>query len=149
MLVEEFQKKLEFNYRGWNFVCYLDTFFTNGFHDLKYASDCNPDKYSRDIEKFGYDIQFGIYALALEVLFNELNPTVKHIVYDSVGNYAVLNIDSEYVNYAKRKIDFLISCLEKMISEKGFDKSYNFFRKQTTIYKPRWSQGFDMTIFEK
>lgn len=149
MLVEDFQKKLEFNYKGWNFVCYLDTFFAKGFHDLKYASDCNPDKFQRDIEKFGYDIQFGIYAIGFEILFGDFNPTVKHIVYDAVGNYAVLNIDFAYVNYAKRKVDFLIACLEKMIAENAYDKSYNFFRPQNTIYKPNWSKGFDMTMFEK
>lgn len=149
MLVEDFQKKLEFNYKGWNFICYLDTFHKNGFHDLKFASDCNPDKFSRDIEKFGYDIQFGIYAIGFEVLYGNFNPNVKHIVYDAIGNYTVLNIDSAYINYAKRKVDFLIACLDKMIEEKAFNKSYNFFRPQNTIYKPNWSKGFDMSMFEK
>ena len=149
MLVEDFQKKLEFNYKGWNFVCYLDTFHSQGFHDLKFASDCNPDKFSRDIEKYGYDIQFGIYAIGFEVLFGDFNPNVKHIVYDAIGNYAVLNIDAAYINYAKRKVDFLIACLDKMIEEKAFNKSYNFFRTQNTVYKPKWAPGFDMSIFEK
>lgn len=149
MIVEDFQKKLEFNYKGWNFVCYLDTFHSQGFHDLKFASDCNPDKFSRDIEKYGYDIQFGIYAIGFEVLFGDFNPNVKHIVYDAIGNYAVLNIDAAYINYAKRKVDFLIACLDKMIEEKAFNKSYNFFRTQNTVYKPKWAPGFDMSIFEK
>ncbi|WP_312900231.1 PD-(D/E)XK nuclease-like domain-containing protein [Chryseobacterium taichungense] len=147
-IVDSFQKKLEFNYKGWNFICYLDTYFDGGFHDLKFASDCNPDKFSRDIEKFGYDIQFGIYAIGLEVLYGEINPTVKHITYDAVGNYGVYPIDSGYINYAKRKVDFLIACLDRTIEKRAFDKSYNFFRSQTTIYKPKWAAGFDMTIFE-
>lgn len=149
MLVESFQKKLEFNYKGWNFLCYLDTYFADGFHDLKFASDCSYDKFSRDIEKFGYDVQIGVYAIGFETLHGNFNPTVKHIVYDAIGNYGVYPIDSAYVDYCKRKVDFLIACLEKMISEKGFNKSYNFFRSQNTIYKPKWAAGFDMTIFEK
>ncbi len=149
MLVEDFQKKLEFNYKGWNFICYLDTYFENGFHDLKFASDCNPEKFQRDIEKFGYDIQIGVYAIGFEALKGNFNPIVKHIVYDAIGNYVVLNIDGGYVNYCKQKVDFLIACLDKMISENGYNKSYNFFRPQNTVYKPRWAPGFDMTMFEK
>lgn len=148
MLVEDFQKKLEFNYKGWNFLCFLDTFFPEGFHDLKFASDCHPEKFEKDIVKFGYDIQLGIYSIGFEVLYGNFNPIVKHIVFDAIGNYTVLNIDSAYINYCKRKVDFLIHCLEKMISEKAFNKSYNFFRSQNTIYKPKWAPGFDLSIFE-
>ncbi|AZB23644.1 hypothetical protein EG339_02915 [Chryseobacterium bernardetii] len=149
MLVEDFQKMLEFNYKGWNFICFLDTYHQNGFHDLKFASDCNPEKFERDLVKFGYDIQIGIYALGFEILFGNFNPEVKHIVYDAVGNYVVLNIDSGYVNYCKRKVDFMIDCLDLMISKKAFNKSYNFFRSQNTIYKPKWSAGFDHSIFDE
>lgn len=149
MLVEDFQKKLEFNYKGWNFICFLDTYHQNGFHDMKFASDCNPEKFERDLVKFGYDIQIGIYALGFEILYGNFNPEVKHIVYDAVGNYAVLNIDSGYVNYCKRKVDFMIDCLDHMISKKAFNKSYNFFRSQNTIYKPKWSAGFDHSIFDE
>ncbi|KQR93316.1 hypothetical protein ASG01_08960 [Chryseobacterium sp. Leaf180] len=148
MLVEDFQKKLEFTYKGWNFLCFLDTFHKNGFHDLKFASDCHPDKFERDLVKFGYDIQIGVYAIGFEIVYGNFNPNVKHIVFDAVGNYTVLEIDSAYVNYCKRKVDFLIHCLEKMIAEKGFNKSYNFFRSRNTIYKPKWAPGFDMAIFE-
>ena len=148
MLVEEFQKKLEFNYKGWNFLCYLDTYHKDGFDDLKFASDCSYEKFSRDIEKFGYDIQIGVYAIGFEALHGNFHPTVKHIVYDAIGNYGVYPIDSSYVDYCKRKVDFLIACLEKMISENAYDKSYNFFRKNNTIYKPKWASGFDMTMFE-
>ncbi|OCK53198.1 hypothetical protein BA768_01185 [Chryseobacterium sp. CBo1] len=148
MLVEDFQKKLEFNYKGWNFICFLDTYHQNGFHDLKFASDCSPEKFERDIVKFGYDIQIGIYAIGFEILYGNFNPEVKHIVYDAIGNYAVLNIDAGYVNYCKRKVDFLIACLEKMIKDKAFNKSYNFFRSQNTIYKPKWAPGFDLTAVD-
>lgn len=148
MQVEDFQKKLEFNYKGWNFICYLDTYHKNGFDDLKFASDCNPDKFSRDIEKFGYDIQIGVYAIGLEIIDGNFNPIVNHIVYDAIGNYAVLHIDSAYVNYCKKKVDFLIACVDKMVKENGYNKSYNFFRNRNTIYKPNWSKGFDMTMFE-
>lgn len=148
MLIEDFQKKLEFNYKGWNFICFLDTYHQNGFHDLKFASDCSPEKFERDIVKFGYDIQIGIYAIGFEILYGNFNPEVKHIVYDGIGNYAVLNIDSGYVNYCKRKVDFLIACLEKMIRDKAFNKSYNFFRSQNTIYKPKWAPGFDLTAVD-
>lgn len=148
MLVEDFQKKIEFNYKGWNFICFLDTYHENGFHDLKFASDCSPEKFERDIVKFGYDIQIGIYAIGFEMLYGNFNPEVKHIVYDGIGNYGVYPIDSGYVNYCKRKVDFLIACLEKMIKDKAFNKSYNFFRSQHTIYKPKWAPGFDLTAVD-
>lgn len=145
--VDEFQKKVEFTYKGWNFIGYLDTFHSKGFHDLKFASDCNPDKFGRDIENFGYDIQFGIYAIAMEVLYGIEFPSVKHIIYDALGNYAVIEIDQGYIGYAKRKIDFLIACLEKMIRENGYTKSYSFFRKNNIVFKPQWVKGFDHSIF--
>lgn len=146
--MESFQKKLEFQYRGWNFICFLDTFFSKGFDDLKFASDCEPDKYQRDLANFKYDIQIGVYAIGFEVLYNNFNPEVKHIVYDAVGNYGVYPIDSSYVSWCKRKVDFLISCLDHMIEKRAFNKSYNFFRKQTIIYKPKWAPGFDHSIFQ-
>ncbi|MEE6129128.1 PD-(D/E)XK nuclease-like domain-containing protein [Chryseobacterium arthrosphaerae] len=147
--MESFQKKLEFKYKGWNFICFLDTYFPGGFDDLKFASDCSPDKYQRDLEKFCYDIQIGVYAIGFEVIYGNFNPTVKHIVYDAVGNYGVYPIDSAYVDYCKRKVDFMISCLDHMITKKAFDKSYNFFRRQHIIYKPKWAPGFDHTIFNE
>lgn len=147
--MESFQKKLEFKYKGWNFICFLDTFFSRGFDDLKFASDCEPDKYQRDLANYKYDIQIGVYAIGFEVLYNNFNPEVKHIVYDAVGNYGVYPIDSGYVNWCKRKVDFLISCLDHMIEKRAFNKSYNFFRRQTTIYKPKWAPGFDHSIFNE
>lgn len=145
--VEEFQKQLEFEYRGWNFICFLDTFHTRGFHDLKFAHDCSPEKFAKDIQNFGYDIQFGLYAIGLETLYGMERPEVKLIVYDAEGNYSVNIIDSGYILYAKEKVDYLISCLEKMIKERAYDKSYDFFRKRNIIYKPQYVKGFDNSIF--
>ncbi|WNI34672.1 hypothetical protein [Chryseobacterium sp. SG20098] len=147
--VESFQKKLEFSYKGWNFICFLDTYHKNGFHDLKFASDCSPEKFEKDLIKFCYDIQIGVYAIGFEVLYGNFNPSVKHIVYDAVGNYGVYPIDSAYVEYCKRKVDFMISCLDHMIAKKAFDKSYSFFRRQPVIYKPKWAPGFDHSIFNE
>ncbi|TWP23107.1 hypothetical protein ETU10_08405 [Apibacter muscae] len=146
-IVEEVQKKIEFEFKGWNFKGILDTYSPKIFHDLKFASDCSPDKFEYDMRKFGYDIQFGLYSLGLMILGKTMVPKFKFIVYDEKFNYSIIEVDEGYLDYARRKVEFLVNCLDKMIDENAFSKSYNFFQSKTKFYKPAWIKGFDNEIF--
>lgn len=145
--VEEVQKKIEFEYKGWRFKGILDAFHPKFFLDLKFASDCSPDKFEYDMRKYEYDTQFGLYSLGLMRLKLSLSPKFKFITYDGNFNYSIIEIDEGYMDYARRKIEFRINCLNKMVDENAFSKSYNFFRTKTRFYKPKWIEGFDNEIF--
>lgn len=144
---DEFQKFIEFEFMGWKFRSILDTFSPSLFHDLKFASDCNPDKFARDVEKFGYDIQFGLYPIGLEILGLSSNPKFKYILFDKNFNYSVAEVGEDYLQYGRRKVEHYLNRLNKMVDERAFDKSYDFFKSRNTIYKPKWITGFDETIF--
>lgn len=146
--VSETQKKIEFELMGWKFKGFLDTYSPSVFHDLKYASDCSPDKFEYDVRKFGYDVQFGLYDYGLEILGLAYHPKFKFIVYDANFNYSIIDVDRSYIEYGRKKVEFYLNCLNKMIEENGFTKSYNFFRSRTTIYKPNWAPGFDYDVFK-
>lgn len=143
----ERQKRLDFEFLGWKFKSFLDTYSPGLFQDLKFASDCTPDKFEYDLRKFSYDVQFGTYSLGLEIL-GEPTPEFEFLVYDAKGNYSILPVDYAYIKYAQRKVEFLVRCLDKMIEEKSYFSSYNFFNPHLTIYKPKWIKGFDFEIFE-
>lgn len=145
--VEEFQKAIEFEYKGWKIKGKLDAFQSKIFYDFKYASDCTPEKFEYDMRKYQYDLQFGVYSLGLMILGLSHNPKFKFIVYDDKFNYSIIEVDDGYLEYARRKVDFKINCLNKMIAENAFNKSYNFFRSKTKFYKPKWIDRFDNEIF--
>lgn len=146
---DEFQKFIEFDFMGWHFRGILDTYSPTLFHDLKFASDCNPEKFGRDVEKFGYDIQFGLYHIGLEILGLANDPKFKYILFDDKFNYSVAEVGEDYLYYGRKKVEHYLKRLNKMVDERGFDRSYDFFRSRTTIYKPKWIAGFDETIFEE
>lgn len=146
-LVDSFEHKMEFEYLGWNFICYLDTFNMEGFSDFKYSSNFIPERWKFEVEKYKYDIQIGVYALAYEVLHDITSPKVNHIVFDSIGNNMIIGFDDAYVQYCKKKVDYLVRCLDKMINEKAYNKSYGFFKRNFKIYKSNFAEGFDYEIF--
>lgn len=146
--IESTQKELDFEYNGWRFKSKLDTYSRTLFHDLKFASDCTIDKFEFDVRKYNYDIQFGLYDLGLEILGLADRPVFKFIVFDDKGNYSIIEVDRSYIMFARRKVDFLIRCLDKMIAEDAFDNSYDFFRSKSIIYKPNWVKGMDYEIFD-
>ncbi|WP_394264981.1 PD-(D/E)XK nuclease-like domain-containing protein [Bergeyella zoohelcum] len=148
MLCEEFQKFIEFEWMGWSFRGILDTFSPNLFHDLKFASDCNPEKFTRDVEKFGYDIQFGLYRIGLEILGLATNPKFKYIVFDKNFNSTIIEVDDSYLLYGERKVEHYLKRLNKMVDERAFGRSYDYFKKHNIMYKPKWIAGLDDTIFE-
>lgn len=145
---EERQKKIEFEFMGWKFIGYLDTYSPGIIQDLKYASDCHPDKFEYDLRKFQYDVQFGVYSLAVMAMGDPF-PEYEFIVYDSKGNYSILPVDYAYIKYAQRKVEFLVNCLDMMIEKKAYFSSYNFFNPYLKIYKPKWIKGFDFEMFKK
>lgn len=140
---EEFQKKIEFEYRGWKFLCYLDILEATGFTDLKFESNLNPDKFYFSIQKYGYDIQQAVYRRAVESIHNDATVVGKFIAYDDKGNNSVMIFGEDYMRYALKKLDVYINRLEKMIKEDVWFASYDFFNPNIkTIYKPKFIEGF-------
>ncbi|OPB98958.1 hypothetical protein BAS10_04640 [Elizabethkingia meningoseptica] len=147
-ICEEFQKKIEFEFMGWKFIGFLDTWANSIFHDLKYVSNLNPDKFKWEIEKYEYELQIGSYATGLEILkLSTGTPKFKFITYDDKGNYSILEVETGYIDYCKRKFEYYVMRLNKMVHEMAFDKSYDFFKSKNVIYKPGYAPGFDYTIF--
>lgn len=147
---EEFQKKIEFEFMGWTFRGFLDTWGPSIFHDLKFVSNLNPDKFKWEIEKYEYEIQIGCYATGLEILGLSVGtPKFKFITYDDKGNYSIPEVETGYIDYCKRKFEYYVMRLNKMVHEMAFDKSYDFFKSKNVIYKPAYAPGFDHTIFNQ
>lgn len=146
-LCEAFQKFIEFDLGGWKFRGILDTYSPALFHDLKFTSDCNPDNFARSIERFGYDIQFGLYSIGLEILGLAENPKFKYILFDDKFNYSIAEVGEDYIHYGRRKVLHYVKRLNKMVYERGFYKSFDYFKSKNIIHKPRWIAGLDETIF--
>lgn len=143
----ERQKRIDFEFLGWKFKTFLDTYSPGLFQDLKFASDCTPEKFEYDLRKYDYDVQFGLYSLAVESL-GEPTPEFQFLVFDRKGNYSILPVDYSYINYGQKKVEFLVRCLDKMIEDNAYFHSYNFFNPRVTLCKPKWVKGFDFEIFE-
>lgn len=146
-LCEAFQKFIEFDLDGWKFRGILDTYSPTLFHDMKFTSDCNPDNFARSIERFGYDIQFGLYSIGLEILGLAENPKFKYILFDDKFNYSIAEVGEDYMHYGRRKVEHYIKRLNKMVDERGFYKSFDYFKSKNILHKPRWIAGLDETIF--
>lgn len=144
---EEFQKYIEFEYMGWKFKGILDTWSPTLFHDFKFVSQLNPDKFKWEIEKYDYEMQIGVYAKGLEILGLSKNPKFKYVLYDDKFNYSVPEVEVGYIDYCVRKFEYYMMRLNKMVDERAFDRSYDYFKSKNLIYKPQWAAGFDMTIF--
>lgn len=145
---EEFQKKIRFEYMGWKFVAILDTWSPTLFHDFKFVSQLNPNKFKWEIEKYDYEMQIGVYATGLEILGLSTNPKFKYVLYDDKFNYSVPEVEVGYIDYCKRKFEYYMMRLNKMVNERAFDRSYDYFKSKNILYKPQWAPGFDMTIFQ-
>lgn len=139
---DEMQHKIEFEYRGWKFVCYLDLMGDTWFADLKYESQFNPSKFRFSIEKYGYDIQQAVYYKAMRS--NKIDGAIqgKFIVYDDKGNNAVMNFGDDYMQYSLKKLDVYINRLNLIIKEDAWFESYDFFTPNRTIGKPAFIDGF-------
>lgn len=140
---EGLQMELDFEYRGWKFKSILDIYSLRNFYDLKFASQLNPDTFSRDIEKNGYDIQFAIYRKGLQICgLGDSNTKGYFIVYDKNRDFSVMEFGEDYQNYAERKLDVYIDRLERIIEENAWYRSYDFFEPKKVIRKPAYIKGF-------
>ncbi|GAB0155455.1 hypothetical protein CHRYSEOSP005_07160 [Chryseobacterium sp. Alg-005] len=146
-ICEEFQKMIRFEYMGWEIVAILDTYSPSIFHDMKFVSNLNPDKFKWEIEKYDYELQIGVYSKGLKILGLTQNPRFKYILYDDKFNYSVPEIEVGYIDYCERKFENYMMRLNKMVDEKAFEKSFDFFKSKNVIYKPQWAAGFDYSIF--
>lgn len=144
MQITEVQKKVEWTDNGWSFIGYLDILIgDNHIIDLKFSKDSNPDKFERDIANFDYFLQAGMYCLALIKMGITNLPKFSFIVFDKSFNYSIIHLDYGYMMYGQRKYKHLLNELDRMIEEKQFNKSYNFFNKEKVVYKPKWAKGYD------
>lgn len=140
---EGMQKWLDFEYKGWRFKSCLDLWSCNNFYDFKFASQLNPDTFQRDIDKFGYDIQFGIYKKGLQISgLADVRTKGFFIVYDKEKNFSVMEFGEDYQSYAERKVDAYLNRLEKCIRENAWNRSYDFFEPNRVIRKPAYIKGF-------
>lgn len=134
-----FQVKTEWTYSGWKFKGFKDGCGTNIIIDFKYAADADPDKFERDIFKFKYHLQAGMY-----VQEDEGFPEYYLIVYDKSLNFSVLKIDPTLISYGIREYKYLVAKMEQCIKENRWSESYNFWDvQQRTVYKPKWIKGFE------
>ena len=78
----KFQNKKEWEYKGWKFKGFTDAEGTMLIIDFKYSKDSNPDVFERDIIKYDYFMQMGMYAQE-----NESLPECYFIVYDKSMNF--------------------------------------------------------------
>jgi len=135
----KFQVKTEWKYSGWNFIGFKDGQGTNLIVDFKYSADSDPDKFERDIFKFDYFMQAGMYVDSEEGF-----PEYYLIVYDKSMNFSVLKIDVSLISYGIRKYKYLVKKMEQCIKENRWSESYNFFDvQQRTVFKPKWVKGFE------
>lgn len=138
------QEKIEFKYRGWKFICYLDILEENGFTELKFESKFDPAKFRFSIEKYGYDIQMAIYSRAFESVNKNIVQGMKarFIVYDDKGNNSVIRYADDYMAYSRKKLDVYINRLEHIIKEDAWFESYDFFNPNRAVHKPSFVDGF-------
>lgn len=139
-----FQVKKAFDYNGWKINSILDGEGNNLILEFKYASKCDIESFERDIKKYKYYLQAGIYSL-----FNQGISEYIFIVFDKNLNFSVVKLDYSYISYGIREFEYLINKLEDCINNNRWKESYNFFDvKKATIYKPKWAKGFDTDPIE-
>lgn len=147
--IETKQHKLEWIDKGWKFKGFLDFTIPDTIFDLKYSSSADPDEFVKTIYKLGYDLQAGTYIRgAMKNKMFEQPPHYFFLVYDKKGNYSIIQLDYTFVNYGTRKLDFYLENLDRMIKEKSYHESYNFFNRTATAYKPKWAKAYPLSTDE-
>ena len=144
-----FQKKIEFEYLGWKFVSVLDLEADYGFLDAKKTKACDTDEFGRELFKLGYDVQLGLYKLGMQITGMNNNPQSKYLLFDDKFNYNLPSVGEDLMNHSVKKVEFLVSLLNKMVDERAFNASYGYLKSKNTIYKPKYITGFDYEIFNR
>lgn len=143
------QESLTFEYKGWKFKSILDIRSLGNIYDLKFMSQLNPDVVHRDIDKYGYDLQMGIYRKATDILgLNNINTRCYFMFYDKSNNFALMEFTEDYVVYAQKKMDVYLNRLEKIIREDGWCHSYDFFNNNMKILKPAYMKAFSESDYK-
>ena len=142
-----FQKKIGFEYLGWKFVSVLDLEADYGFLDAKKTKACDTDEFGRELFKLGYDVQLGLYKLGMQITGMNNNPQAKYLLFDDKFNYNLPSVGEDLMNHSVKKVEFLVSLLNKMVDERAFNASYGYLKSKNTIYKPKYIAGFDYEIF--
>lgn len=134
-----FQVKKKFDYNGWKINGILDAEGTGIVIDFKFASKCDIESFERDVKKYKYYLQAGIYSK-----FDEGLSEYYFIVYDKNLNFSVIKLDYSYIHYGVREFEYLVKKLEDCIYKNRWKESYNFFDvQQATLFKPKWVKGFE------
>lgn len=134
-----FQVKHEWEYSGWKFKGFTDAEGTRILIDFKYTADSDPDKFERDILKYKYYLQMGMYSESDGSL-----PECYFITYDKSLNFSIIKLDVSLLMYGIREYKYLVAKLEQCIKQNRWSESYNFFDVQMrTVYKPKWIKGFE------
>ncbi|WP_448607200.1 PD-(D/E)XK nuclease-like domain-containing protein [Paenimyroides ceti] len=143
-----FQEKIEWEYEGWKFKGIKDCSSQGLIVDLKSTKDSNPDKFERDIFQFDYYLQMAMYSMAENY---EGIPQCFFLAYDKSGHFSILKLDYSFISYGQRKLNFLLSKLDDCIKKNRWNESYNFFdnNEYRTVYKPKWSKGFETDGFDE
>lgn len=142
--ITETEKKVVFNYQGWDLIGFIDGLGKGIKIDLKFLSDAEPSKVERSIVNDKYYMQAGIYDDAHKE--EVLNTRYFIIACDYKKNYSIIEIDRSFIEYGKREYKYAIAKLEECIKDNRFDESYNFFDHKSTvrtIFKPKWIKGFE------
>ncbi len=135
----EFQKKESFEYNKWKINTIKDGVGNRIILDFKFATKCDTESFERDIKKFRYYLQAGIYCKADEGVSE-----YYFIAYDKNLNFNVIKLDYSYIHYGIREFEYLVKKLEDCIYNNRWSESYNFFDvQQSTVFKPKWIKGFE------
>lgn len=138
------QKKVEFDYNGWQFVGFLDLLLPDHIIDLKFTKDANPEKFERDVFNLDYFLQAAIYCYAIKKMGISESPKYSFLTYDKSGNFSIIEVDYSYLNYGTKKFKYLVQELDRCIDEGAFDESFNFFKRNYVIGRPKWAKGFEL-----
>lgn len=138
----DFQSKIEFKYKGWDFIGFKDCSAKGLIIDLKHMSLLEPDYVDRQIMKMKYPLQMAIYQNGEE---ENIIADCYALAYDKSGNYIICKYDQSILAYARKELDYLLFKLEKCINENLWHESYNFHDHKgiKTLYKPNWVKGFE------
>lgn len=127
----ETQKPIEFEAFGWNWRGYQDC-FGDGLlvADLKLTADADFRKFSREIERLGYDTQAAVYTIGPGIDLPFFN-----VGYDRSGHVCVIEQSQGYVQNAWDRIERTMEYFERCIALNEWNKSYDFWAGRSGIYR--------------
>ncbi len=139
-----FQEKLEWEYKGFKHVGFLDVRGEGFIMDLKYKSQsADINEFQWDFKKLHYDLQAGMYCKAAEILGLEVAPKYYIMVYDASGEVSVIEIDLSYIHYGQQKHDLIIQEFKRCKFENKWNMSHDFYAHKDGVFnliRPRFAE---------